>query len=414
MTAHEQPPTHLPGTPPPVLESAHLATLRRALVEGLQGRGVITDPRVAAAFDRVPRHLFLPGVGPEQAYSDRAIMTKEQDGIGVSSSSQPSMMAIMIQQSLIEPGQRILEIGAGTGYNAAILRELVGPRGLVITIDVDQDIADAARAGLRAASYPDVRVLLGDGGYGWPRDAPYDRLLVTVGASDLPPAWVAQVRPNGILTVPLAIGVGEFSTALRKQPDGTLVSESLTPCAFVRLRGAFVGTERIATVGEWTATFEESPRLDPARLPALLDAPIGEETLPGEVMEAAFFLAFCGEPTVRLWRRAAPEALDTERWRFGPLDTAAMSGCLLAGAFDPGARHAAIPARLYGSRAVYGRTLRHLDHWRALGRPTPDDLRILVYPQGGPPPPTGAMMIVKPASTLVLADRAGRPYPAAG
>jgi methyltransferase of FxLD system len=401
------------GVSPGGADEARLVQLRRALVDRLQERGTIADQRVAAAFAAVPRHLFLPGVAPERVYSDQAITTKEQGGVGLSSSSQPSMMAIMIQQSLIEPGQRILEIGAGTGYNAAILRYLTGPTGKVTTIDVDADIVADAHAGLARAGYDDVRVILGDGGYGWAEGAPYDRIIVTVGASDLPPAWIEQLRPEGLLTVPLALGAGEFSAALRKLPGGVLMSESLDPCSFVRLRGAFVGAERVVQHGEWTVLFEEGPRLQPALVLPLLDTPLGEAWLPAEIGSAAFFLSFCGTPVARLWRMASPEEPESDRWRFGFLDTVVQSGCLLSGSLLRDRQGGDVRAWVYGSWAVYDWLRGQLERWRALRRPGVTDTRIFVYPRHRPGVPPASLHISKPTSTLILTRRDGQVFPLA-
>ncbi|HEY8600568.1 MAG TPA: methyltransferase domain-containing protein, partial [Thermomicrobiales bacterium] len=308
-------------------DNAQLTALRRALIEGLQRRGVITDARIAEAFATVPRHLFLPQIAPEQVYSDQAIVTKTEGGVNISSSSQPAMMAIMLGQLLVEPRQRILEIGAGTGYNAALLRFLVGPSGWVTTIDVDDDIVEAARARIAAAGYRDVRVVLGDGGYGHAADAPYDRVILTVGASDLLPAWHEQLRPDGLLVLPLSLGPGMYSLALRKLPNGSLISESLSPCGFIRLRGVFAGTERVLTFGEWQVACEPGARLDPTRLAELLAQETATTTLPPEMAEANFFLAFTGEPLARLLRRGAAEQPDLSSERHALLDTAAQSGC---------------------------------------------------------------------------------------
>src|SRR5687768_15775037 len=105
------------------------ATLRDQLVATLRERGLLRDPAIERAFRSVPREVFVPGVPLAQVYADDAIMTKTENGVGVSSSSQPAIMAIMLAQLDPRPGLRVLEIGAGTGYNAALLRELVGDAG---------------------------------------------------------------------------------------------------------------------------------------------------------------------------------------------------------------------------------------------------------------------------------------------
>jgi protein-L-isoaspartate(D-aspartate) O-methyltransferase len=389
---------------------AELTAMRYALVEELQRRRSITDARVAEAFAAVPRHHFLPGVEPERVYSDQAILTKVQDGIGLSSSSQPAMMAIMLQQLLVEPGQRVLEIGAGTGYNAALLRDLVGPRGRVTTVDVDDDIVEGARAHLAAAGCDDVVVILGDGGFGYPAHAPYDRIILTVGAADVLPAWVEQLRPDGLLVLPIQIGAGMYSAALRKGRNGALISESLVPCGFIRLRGVFASGEREVRLGYWTAYVEPGPRLDPDRLPALLDQPGGEYPLPVDVTDALLFLAFSGEPMARLLHLAEPGTDDRSFARDGLIDTAAMSACLLSTWHEPGAPPPASTALLYGSRVAYERLLALLDRWIALGRPRQDDVRLLATPRAAGMPLSGSLTLHRPHAALTLARRDGTPF----
>ena len=389
------------------MTESQLTAMRHALVESLQRRHALTDERVAEAFARVPRHHFLPGVAPDEVYSDRAILTKVQDGVGLSSSSQPAIMAIMLQQLLVEPGQRVLEIGAGTGYNAALLRDLVGTRGRVTTIDVDDDIVEDARAHLAVAGCDDVRVILGDGGFGYPAHAPYDRIILTVGAADVLPAWVEQLRPDGLLVLPIQLGAGMYSAALRKGRDGTLISESLAPCGFIRLRGVFASSEREVRLGYWHAYVEPGPRLDPARLPELLARETATALLPAQAGDAVLFLSFCGEPVARLLHWATGPN-DSNFSRDALIDTEAMSACLFPPWQEPD--DAATPAsvQLYGSRAAYERLLALLDRWEALGRPRSDTLRLLVTPRAVGAPPPDSFTIRRPHAAITLVRRDGR------
>ena len=148
----------------PVSDDASLAELRERLVAEVLETSGIRDERIAAALRDVPRHLFLPHLPPEEAYLDDAIVTKrDAEGQPISSSSQPAIMAIMLDQLDLAPGQRVLEIGAGTGYNAALIRHIVGPSGAVVSVDIEADLVDRAREHLASAGYPDVTW--------WPRTA---------------------------------------------------------------------------------------------------------------------------------------------------------------------------------------------------------------------------------------------------
>lgn len=150
----------------------------------------------------MPRHTFVPEVPVDEAYADAPLYTKtDGNGASISAASQPRIVAMMLEQLQPEPGQRVLELGAGTGYNAGLLAHLVGEHGQVTTIDVDDNTVDDARSGLAAAGIDNVRVVLGDGALGHPDGAPYDRIIATVGAWGLPPAWLAQLAPGGRLVV---------------------------------------------------------------------------------------------------------------------------------------------------------------------------------------------------------------------
>lgn len=176
--------------------------LREELVSQVRTRGiseVVTD-----ALRAVPRHVFLPDLPAETVYRDDAIVTK-RDGGGrpISSSSQPAIMALMLDQLGVEPGQRVLEIGTGTGYNAALLAHLVGPEGQVVSVDIDPELVTLAGEHLAVAGHPEVRLVCGDGSEGFWPGAPYDRVISTVGVWDLAPAWLGQLGPGGRLVAPL-------------------------------------------------------------------------------------------------------------------------------------------------------------------------------------------------------------------
>ncbi len=214
---------------------------RTQLVDELRAGGRLTSAAIEAAFRAVPRHVFLPELDPvSQAYQDEAFVIKTgEGGLPVSSSSQPAIMAIMLEQLGVAPGQRVLEIGTGTGYNAALMSRLVGPDGSVVTVDIDPDLAERARANLAAAGYPDVVVICGDGGFGAREFAPYDRIIVTAGAADLAPAWLAQLGPGGRLALPLGLRGIQLCLALERSGESAWRSRSACRCGFIRMAGSY-------------------------------------------------------------------------------------------------------------------------------------------------------------------------------
>jgi protein-L-isoaspartate(D-aspartate) O-methyltransferase len=185
----------------------------------------------------VPRHVFTPGLSLELAYANQVVFVKrDRHGVPTSSVSAPDIQAIMLEQAGIRPGMRLLEIGSG-GYNAALMAELAGPDGEVTTVDIDPAVTDRARRCLDEAGYAAVRVVTADAEAGVPDHAPYDRIVVTVEAWDLPPAWIRQLTPHGRVVVPLLLHGMTRSVAFDREDDH-LVSRSTRLCGFVKMQGA--------------------------------------------------------------------------------------------------------------------------------------------------------------------------------
>ncbi|MBT2412072.1 methyltransferase, FxLD system [Streptomyces sp. ISL-12] len=216
---------------------ARATELRNTVVDQLKDGGWITSPSVEAALRKVPRHLAVPDVPLDDAYSTYNAVVTQQDAEGVhtSSVSAPQIQAMQLEQARIRPGDRVLEIGTN-GPNAAYLAELTGPTGEVTTMDIDLAPAARARRFLAEAGYTNVRVVVDDGEYGLPAHAPYDAIVVTVGAWDIPPAWTDQLKEGGRLVVPLRINGLTRTYAFARQ-GGVLTAESAHVCGFVAMRG---------------------------------------------------------------------------------------------------------------------------------------------------------------------------------
>jgi protein-L-isoaspartate(D-aspartate) O-methyltransferase len=222
-----------------------------ALVDQLKQQGHVHSATVDRALRRVHRHLFVESYFPEVdgrwhtrepapldvVYSDAALITRAVDGWGTSSSSQPALVAIMLEQLALAPGKRVLEIGAGTGYNAALMAELVGDPALVTTIDYQADVAADARAALARAGLEGVRVIHRDGFEGAVEGAPYDRIVATVGCPDVSPRWLEQLAPDGFMLLPLR-HAGANPLVRVERREGAVVGRVVGYSGFMPIHGA--------------------------------------------------------------------------------------------------------------------------------------------------------------------------------
>ncbi len=188
----------------------------------------ISDERVLEAMERVPRELFVPDHERDHAYADAALPIGHGQTI-----SQPYMVARIVEALALRPGERALDVGTGSGYQAAVLAELGAE---VVTIERIPELAERARASLAAAGYPQVDVRVGDGTLGVPELAPFDAIAVAAAAPAFPETLYDQLRPRGRLVVPVG---GEHMQRLEvivRSPEGPAVVHSV-PCRFVPLVG---------------------------------------------------------------------------------------------------------------------------------------------------------------------------------
>jgi len=211
--------------PPP---TANTTEQRARMVERqIEARG-ISDPATLAAMRAVPRHEFLPMRLREEAYGDYPLPIGHGQTI-----SQPYIVAFMTEAIRPQPGEKILEIGAGSGYQAAVLAQMGAE---VYTIEIVEPLAEMARQTLDRLGYKNAHVRHGDGYRGWPEHAPFDAIIVTCAPDKIPPALVAQLKDGGRMIIPVGGGMEQELVLLRKQGE-RIEKQSVLPVRFVPMTG---------------------------------------------------------------------------------------------------------------------------------------------------------------------------------
>ena len=203
------------------------AARHRMVAEQLRARDV-RDPRVLAAMERVPRHLLVPDEVRAEAYEDHPLPIGHGQTI-----SQPYVVGFMTQGLDVRPEHRVLEIGTGSGYQAAVLAELARE---VYTMEIVEPLAESARRSLEELGYRNVHVRAGNGYDGWPEHAPFDRIIVTAAPEEVPPALVEQLSVGGIMAIPVGPGMMQELRILRRTAGGLELLQTL-PVRFVPMTG---------------------------------------------------------------------------------------------------------------------------------------------------------------------------------
>ncbi len=224
------------------LTEHHLAILRRHMVEVVdigfdlmsEEIGKISlDPRVRTAFLKVPRHLFVPAEMASFAYQDTPLPIGFNKTI-----SQPFITALMVDLLDLAPSDRVLEVGTGLGYQAAVLAELVEN---VFSVEIVEEFAVAAGLRLQQLGYENVTIRVGDGSRGWVEYAPFDHIVVTAAVKQPPQALVDQLKPGGRLTLPLGAKDAQRLVLIEKQNDGQLITREIMPARFTELETGICG-----------------------------------------------------------------------------------------------------------------------------------------------------------------------------
>ncbi|MEM2251509.1 MAG: protein-L-isoaspartate O-methyltransferase [Candidatus Hadarchaeales archaeon] len=213
---------------------------RERLVKTLISLGYLKTPKIIEAFRKVPRHEFVPEELREYAYSDQPLPI----GYGQTISA-PSMIAIMMETLDLKPNQKVLEIGAGSGYNAALLAEVVGKNGRVVSIERIPELANFAKDNLKRTGYAHVSIVLGDGTLGYAKEAPWDRILVTACAPEPPRPLIEQLAEGGKMGLPLGRHEMFQTWTVLEKKNGKLKTEEYGGCAFVPLIGEYGWKERL-------------------------------------------------------------------------------------------------------------------------------------------------------------------------
>lgn len=364
----------------------------KQLVEYLKSVGRLKNPLYEKAFLQVPRHIFLPDFAPDRVYVDEAIVTKlDSSGYAVSSSSQPSMMLQMFEQMQLGRGMNVLEIGTGTGYNAALMHYIVNREagGRVTTIEIDADLARRAERALHRAGFAGVLVVTGDGAAGYAPRANYDRILVTAGLWDLPAAWVRQLKHDGVLVAPVQVDGFQLSASFRFDSENTLLSTENLPCRFVYMRGVGAPPDLTRRVGgtDLRLIGQNQRTLDTASLHTLLTS---DQPLEMQLVDVINNDEFWTKLAPYALLKPSDEAIVSVFYVDEKIKAYGMEGTGIA-CFTPGSA-CFLPDNTIGKAYLFGGAdaFLYMDsvikEWRKLHKPGVRQLNLRFVPAGTPAP----------------------------
>lgn len=352
---------------------------RNLLVDHLLESGFIRDKKTEDAFRKVPRHLFLPGIELQEAYSNGSIITKQLGIEPVSSSTAPSLVASMLELLQVEKGMKVLEIGTGTGYNVALLAELVGDEGKVFSVDIDIETIQEAQKNLVSADYKKIIIECANGAKGLPEHSLYDRIIMTCSVRNIPKPLVDQLREGGIIVLPIWFNGTQLSPALKKDSDGNLIGLSTTLGGFMEMRSKTFqemqaeqkGTGELLISSEHAELFPEE-KLKPFLLqyvPEERELPV-EGILPPRGSSFFIFAALHEKKSVELF-------LEENTPKFGFGDSA-------AGIVDLNNNSACLISKdnrvfVYGNPSAYQRVVRLAEEWERLKRPDVKRMQVFAF-----------------------------------
>jgi protein-L-isoaspartate(D-aspartate) O-methyltransferase len=201
------------------------------LVKHLISVGVLKTPKIIEAFRKTPRHFFVRKYYLNHAYDDIPLPTYRGQTI-----SQPYTVAIMTEALAPEPGEKVLEIGAGSGYQAAIIGRCVGTKGKVITIELESDLVEISKKNIKKVRLKNIRVVCGDGKLGYPKEAPYDKCIITAACNGIPKPVIEQIKVGGRIVAPVNDFLGQKMLVVDKVSETEFKKEDLGSFVFVPLR----------------------------------------------------------------------------------------------------------------------------------------------------------------------------------
>ena len=206
---------------------------RNRLIKNLEMLGYIKSLKVKKAMLKVPRELFVPKEHYDQAYTDTPLPIPGDQTISAS-----HIHAITLSELELKEGENVLEIGAGSGILLAYIREIVGEKGKVVGIEINKDTYGFAKNNLKKVSYKDIILIHGDGSLGYPKYAPYDKIIVSAASPDIPEPIIEQLRPNGVLLIIIGSPYADQNLIkIKKTKSGRLIKKELLPVIFVPLKG---------------------------------------------------------------------------------------------------------------------------------------------------------------------------------